>query len=214
MNKCIILSVQPQWLAKILNGEKTIEIRKSMPKCDYPIDVYLYCTKERPCLVDVRFLPYTTEPDFKIYPSEQVFGTSLNGKIVAKFTLNEVNKYISSSYSEKYSYYPYYRKITHKTGSEIKIHDVLNIQTRMCLSEKEFSDYGKGKPLYAWYIKNLQIFDKPMELRKFYKNGTYLLDDYVYNFYKGTGQDKYANYLLGRELRKPPQSWCYAYVEV
>jgi predicted transcriptional regulator len=51
MNKVIILSVQPQWLVKILNGEKTIEIRKSIPKCDYPIDVYLYCTNAKPFLM-------------------------------------------------------------------------------------------------------------------------------------------------------------------
>lgn len=29
---------------KILNREKLIEIRKTMPKCELPIDVYLYCT--------------------------------------------------------------------------------------------------------------------------------------------------------------------------
>lgn len=29
---CILLSVRPEWACKILNGEKTIEIRKSAPK--------------------------------------------------------------------------------------------------------------------------------------------------------------------------------------
>ena len=45
--KAIMISIQPKWVAKILNGEKTIEIRKSMPKCDLPIKVYIYCTKEK-----------------------------------------------------------------------------------------------------------------------------------------------------------------------
>lgn len=43
-NKSILMSIQPQWLAKILNGEKTIEIRKKFPK-DYVGWVYIYCTK-------------------------------------------------------------------------------------------------------------------------------------------------------------------------
>ena len=45
--KSILISIKPKWVAKILNGEKTIEIRKTMPKCDLPIDVYIYCTKEK-----------------------------------------------------------------------------------------------------------------------------------------------------------------------
>lgn len=43
--KSILVSINPKWVAKILNGEKTIEIRKSKPKCDLPITVYIYCTK-------------------------------------------------------------------------------------------------------------------------------------------------------------------------
>jgi len=41
--KAIILSVQPQWVERILNGEKTIEIRKSVPK-DFKGWVYIYET--------------------------------------------------------------------------------------------------------------------------------------------------------------------------
>lgn len=44
MKRAILMSIQPQWLEKILNREKLIEIRKTMPKCELPIDVYLYCT--------------------------------------------------------------------------------------------------------------------------------------------------------------------------
>ena len=36
--KAIMISIKPKWVAKILNGEKTIEIRKAMPKCELPID--------------------------------------------------------------------------------------------------------------------------------------------------------------------------------
>ena len=44
--KSILLSIKPEWLAKILNGEKTIEVRKLFPK-DYVGWVYLYCSKDK-----------------------------------------------------------------------------------------------------------------------------------------------------------------------
>ena len=46
MSKAILISIKPKYVAKILNGEKTIEIRKTMPK-DLPIDVYIYCPKDK-----------------------------------------------------------------------------------------------------------------------------------------------------------------------
>ena len=43
--KSILISIKPQWVAKILNGEKTAEIRKTKPKCELPVTCYIYCTK-------------------------------------------------------------------------------------------------------------------------------------------------------------------------
>ena len=40
--KEILISIKPQWVEKILSGEKTIEIRKTMPKCKLPCKVYIY----------------------------------------------------------------------------------------------------------------------------------------------------------------------------
>lgn len=42
--KSVIISIRPEWCEKILNGEKTIEVRKSAPK-ELPIKVYIYETK-------------------------------------------------------------------------------------------------------------------------------------------------------------------------
>lgn len=44
MNKAILMSIRPEWVAKILSGEKTVEIRKKFPK-GYKGWVYIYCTK-------------------------------------------------------------------------------------------------------------------------------------------------------------------------
>ena len=33
--------------------------------------------------------------------------------------------------------------------------------------ENDLEKYGKGKPVYAWHIKKLEIFDEPLELSEF-----------------------------------------------
>lgn len=43
--KEIILSLWPEWWRKIVSGEKTIEIRKTMPNAPLPFKVYVYETR-------------------------------------------------------------------------------------------------------------------------------------------------------------------------
>ena len=40
--RAILLSIKPEWAAKIYAGEKTLEIRKSVPKCVFPAVVLIY----------------------------------------------------------------------------------------------------------------------------------------------------------------------------
>lgn len=44
--KSVLLSIRPEWVEKISNGEKTIEVRKNAPK-KVPFKVYIYCTKNK-----------------------------------------------------------------------------------------------------------------------------------------------------------------------
>lgn len=82
--KSILMSIQPQWVAKILNGEKTIEVRKRFPK-DFVGWVYIYCTKAKPyiCIDDEGI----------IYKWKERTDDMLNGKIVAKFWCDKVEAY-------------------------------------------------------------------------------------------------------------------------
>ena len=45
--KAVLISIQPKWVAKIANGKKTIEVRKTVPQCDVPFKCYIYCTKDK-----------------------------------------------------------------------------------------------------------------------------------------------------------------------
>lgn len=44
MGKAVLISIRPEWVKKILAGEKTLEVRKNRPKLETPFKVYIYCT--------------------------------------------------------------------------------------------------------------------------------------------------------------------------
>ena len=44
MSKAVLISIRPEWCAKIASGEKTIEVRKTRPKLQTPFKAYIYCT--------------------------------------------------------------------------------------------------------------------------------------------------------------------------
>ena len=45
MSRDVLLSLNPQWFNPIMDGRKTIEVRKRAPLQKHPYKVYLYCTK-------------------------------------------------------------------------------------------------------------------------------------------------------------------------
>ena len=44
-NPAVLISIRPEWMEKILSGEKTVEIRKRKPYFPAPFKCYVYCTK-------------------------------------------------------------------------------------------------------------------------------------------------------------------------
>ena len=45
MGRDVLMSLNPQWFVPIMQGKKTIEVRKRAPLQEHPYKVYLYCTK-------------------------------------------------------------------------------------------------------------------------------------------------------------------------
>lgn len=45
MSKAVLISIKPEWVGKILNGEKIMEFRKTIPNCELPCKYYIYATK-------------------------------------------------------------------------------------------------------------------------------------------------------------------------
>jgi predicted transcriptional regulator len=194
--KSILISIKPKYVVDILNGFKTIEIRRTMPKCDLPIDVYIYCTKDKERLVKhklaINRIDYTLGKEFSYYDDD------LNSKVVAKFTLNKVE--------EIHKHFEYNDWVF---GTKDLDEDEL--LEKSCLWHSDLEkylnlDFGYLTPKtgYAWHISNLEIFDRPRELSEFKKNNS------TGNCWKcklfGSGCSTC-------QLTKAPQSWCYVEVE-
>ena len=45
MMKSVLIAIRPQWAEKIASGQKTIEVRKTAPKCETPFKCYIYMTQ-------------------------------------------------------------------------------------------------------------------------------------------------------------------------
>lgn len=209
--KAIMISIKPQWIEKILNGEKTIEIRKTKPSCELPCKVYIYCTKTKNN-VGKKVVPpdYLTEPHYftKKYICGANYGECINGKVVAEFTLNKVDEF-HIPYTAKYLY----DALNSKNE---------NILQQSCLDIEEMLEYLKNKYYgYAWHIDNLKIYDKPKELSEFRKELD--CDDYPcnkncdckYNYYDTSegcwacGIDFDGSNCIYKQLKRPPQIYCY-----
>ena len=135
--KNILISIKPEWVEKILNGQKTVEIRKTIPKCELPCKVYIYCTKGKDLWMHNKSTIVLGDTDLTSY--------YLNGKVVAEFTLNVVEDFEVCSDDFRW----------------------LVENTKCCLTIDEVLDYCNGQDLYGWYIDDLIIYDKPKELSEF-----------------------------------------------
>lgn len=142
--KQILISIKPEWVAKILSGEKTLEIRKTAPKCKRPIDVYIYCTKSHKsgwCMVGKG----DNKSCFASSDRNDLYNVNrhyvANGYVVAKFTLKTFHRII---FIDKYT------------------------RENSCLTNSEIIEYMMdSNAIYAWHIKDLEIFDEPKELSEF-----------------------------------------------
>ena len=203
--KSIMISIQPQYVEKILNGGKTIEIRKTMPKCELPCKVYIYCTKPKKWWAFSNWGATSDELVWKIKDKVKMCNglevwdddcKKLNGKVVAEFTLNKVD----TLERDLNDWLPKNR------------YDVSNdLLKNINLNQNELWNYGQGKTLYAWNIEDLEIYDNPKELSEFYIE---TIDDdcCVGCPYHETpiGEEPCNNCYGNRKyIIRPPQSWCY-----
>lgn len=217
--KSILISIQPQWVEKILNGEKTLEIRLTVPKewKEYlngetsikpePSKWYIYCTKAKPTLqYFYNWGNYKPISEHSTWAAGSTInaGEYGNGKIVAEFTLENI------SYWQ-----PYWT---------LEVMHICDISEKSCVSIEDLMKYCGNGIIYALHIEDLKIYDKPKELSEFRK---YLdCDDYpcnkggknsdceyyYYDYSEGCQAcwiDFDGEHCIYKAIKRPPQSWCY-----
>ena len=202
--QAILMSIRPQYVAKILNGEKTIEVRKKFPK-DYVGWVYIYCTKGGENLTKLVHIGYEILNNFELKNATELGDVLdvLNGKVVAKFWCDKVEEIecISVGDSDYGSLYADTEYCT-ETLSEKEL------TQKSCVLPNEIFEYldeDFDKVGYAIHISKLEVFEKPKELEDF----KHWVEVWVYS---GMDCPPYVDDEL-RSLYKAPQNWCYIYEE-
>ena len=161
--KSILLSIKPKYVADIMNGEKTIEIRKTMPKCELPIDVYIYCTNGREVAIPSK--------SHSIYRYVKQFSWfQRKGCVAAKFTLSKIESIYLSPAEFGIANREFYVKQRELRTATM---DGDGLLQKSCLTEDALHNYlnfdRNGTFGYAWHISDLVIFehDKLMKLSDF-----------------------------------------------
>lgn len=73
MSKAVLISIRPRWCQKIVDGEKTIEVRKNRPKLETPFKCYIYETRG-------------------LVEKDGIMVFRLGGRVIGEFTCDRIYK--------------------------------------------------------------------------------------------------------------------------
>lgn len=183
----VLISIKPEWCAKILTGEKTIEVRKTKPSCQpvggiaKPFKCYIYCSTVKNMTL-AKYVEAHAKTGGKI--------DDWSGKVIAEFFCDRI------------------WLCRHDTVCEETI-----VGTQM--SPEQLAKYSGGKDLYGWNISQLKIYSEPLVLSDFcYPSEEYcekgLCGGCPYGQVPNECREVDFDCEWQRPIEKPPQSWCYA----
>lgn len=136
----VLMSIRPEWVEKISFGIKTIEVRKSRPKCDHPSKVYIYCTKGA--------MPFFTREIFEVDDEQLNIPHVGNGKVVGEFICRQITEF----------------------GNKISDANLMDVCEKSCVPLYDLLVYIGGKKGYGWHISELVIYDEPIPLADFLRD--------------------------------------------
>lgn len=154
--KAVLMSIHPKWCARIANGEKTVEIRKSAPKIQTPFRCYIYCTKG---VLNPKYGKYLhtsniagalygwddpNDCDITVQPDNYTYRAyACGGKVVGEFICDEIIKWSDDK------------------APPVPLKDT-------CLSYSEIRRYAPtDKDIFCWHISDITIYNKPKELSEY-----------------------------------------------
>lgn len=135
----VLISINPKWCELIASGKKTIEVRKTKPKCEMPFRCYIYCTLDK-------------KESFICRGDDDMPFDVGNGMVIGEFICDNIKE----AHEECSFMYLGYSRAWSETddclsGAEIYDYGFPN------------------EVIYGWHISDLKIYDKLKELSDFKK---------------------------------------------
>lgn len=196
--KAILISIRPEWCRKIFQGEKTVEVRKTVPKLEPPFKCYVYCTMGDTLRLDGHRT--------KAYREKFWMGKALNpyspgryvgnGYVIGSFICDEIEDY--SKWEHDYSSLLRHINMSAATNDNYTF----------------LNSYLKGeKNGYGLCITKPKLFDEPKELYKFHaicKKNKQKPDQSCKGCkYAFVGIADKSGIYCDTIIETPPQSWMY-----
>ena len=194
--KAVMKSVSPRICEKVANGDCTILVSKTAPKCEVPFKCYIYmtATKERFYLWEY-VTAYENSKGKILDGSQKVIGEFVCDKV---FLLHPYTYDRGSADLER-------RKLIQTFEGSSKENEIL---AATCLTQDEMFDYiGASNYGYGWHISDLKIYDKPKELSEFYTNKT--CNSCKKSGYESTACMYDEDCKVPMPITRAPQSWQY-----
>lgn len=148
-DKAVLISINAEWCDLIIQGIKTVEVRKSYPKkleCNFKC--YVYCTKASPPIV--------------------INGASVNGKVIGEFTCDKIECF-DSAFDE-------WARATAPSGVDFPVEidsmgwnrflDIIHNEAR--ITDEQLNDYfPEDVEAYLWNITDFKLYDRLKEVSDF-----------------------------------------------
>ena len=216
----IMISDKPKWCAKMMNGEKSIEVRKNkalasaiqklIDKYGYA-DIYVCCSKGQGLVWDNQGKGLVNSKLFPYDKDDPEHHRLVNGKVPFKFRCYNVG-IVEHNILSGWNHF----EDCYNTFIE-RFYSYSDLLKESCLKSNELHNYLKGQTGYAIHISQLEIFDKPKELKHFRKHCGKMFDVYsncinckAYEVDWDLGDWCKRSKLT---LTKAPQNFCYVEVE-
>lgn len=208
--KAVMKSVSPRICEKVANGNCTILVSKTAPKCGLPFKCYIYCTKSTRAHVFHLYInggigrqkfgitghwrsgkkvvevnPHLPAYRYNSYLAE--------GKVIGEFVCDKVYEIVNG----KSSFF-----CNGATRSETNL-----VATQSCLDFCDMAAYLGDKNGYGLHISDLKIYDKPKELSEFYTKKT--CNSCKKSGYESTACMYDEDCKVPMPITRAPQSWQY-----
>lgn len=208
--KAVMKSVSPRICEKIANGDCTILVSKTAPKCEVPFKCYIYCTSAKPYLYKEANPPFELFFDSELYKGKGYDDRLFSSKVIGEFVCDWITKITPSCDIDGCV-----NQYTHGYPAILGDND--------CLSFNDMKAYLGNKKGYDWHISDLKIYDKPKQISDFLKpcpdpyhycticKHCFKIippDEEEYAFYHG-GHYDYCEEHCMNILRNPPKGWQY-----